>query len=194
MKNIKCNIFKGIIGVACAVLPLQKAHAQYSGNVRVVNERVYGAGASYTVLDENNIYGFGANVNWGVASVLRPVDDNFYGCATFVLHGDISRFNNKENLYKICCVLRLGAGYKRVALVYVNENGLYVDKSSNLSLINGHGVGVDVSLGDYTKLYLDYTHYVPKTDKVKTEQRQLNQKNVVRIGFIFTIVRKEERR
>jgi len=172
-------------------LPMQNVKAQSDKIYDVTNENVYSIGASYTILQQSNIRGYGANVNTGFSSYVKKPDSKLYGCASFLLYGDVSHFNTKDNRFKAGCLLRLGGGYDRVALMYVKESGICFDNHGNFCVIDGHGGGVNITFGPYTKLFVDCVYSWPLSSNQELSQSDMiNQKYAVRIGIIHTLSRR----
>ena len=192
MKSIKQNVLKGVIGIACTTLPLQNAKAQSDKTITITNDAVFGAGASYTMLEQNNVHGFGAAMNVGIASSFNKPNSKFYGCAEFLLSGDVSQFNTKDRRYKVGYTLKAGCGYNRVALMYVKESGIFIDnKPDRISTISARGAGMSVALGAYTKLYGDFLWSWPRSNNsIVTQSDIVNQKYIARIGIIHTMKRR----
>lgn len=191
MKSIKQSILKGVIGVVCAMAPSQIAKAQSDKAFVITNDAVLGAGASYTMLEKNNIHGFGAIINFGAASTFNKPNSNFYGCAEFLCCGDISQLNTKDRRYKAGYTIKVGAGYKRVALMYIKESGIAIDnKPDKICTINAHGVGMSVAVGMYTKIFGDFIYSWPSSNNHIAQSDMVNQRCVARIGLAYTMKRR----
>ena len=193
MKNFKQNLLKTVIGVACAVLPAHKLHAQAIINVdNVTNEIFWGIGGSYTMPSNNDVRGMGVYVNGGVATWVDMYDSKINGCAIILINGGGTRFNTDKYRYDCDVGVRFGVGYGPATVMLIRESGLSVGNRKDIVIKNAYGCGISVALGLYTRINADFMYTMPASNNQSTDvpDELAAKRNIVRLGLVYTLSRK----
>ena len=188
MKNIKRNILKAVISMAC-VLPVTKGHAQDKNSIN--EEYILGAGVSYVIPTQLIPRGVGIYVNNGFAADFQILDTNFGACTEIVAGANAYRFFGDKNTYKYGgdIAIKVGAKYDCVALMGIKNFGLLVEPGKGVKFADGHGIGINVTVGEYIKLYADFVVF-GNTLQSATRPDEDMKKYMSRIGIIYVSLRK----
>ena len=192
MKKLKQNLLKTVVGVACVVLPANRLYGQTINNYELDTDNVVGGCVSYVIPAENNNYGIGLYGNWGIATRLNMPDTKINTGATLMLNAGAMRFNTDANKYRgqIGATFKLNAGYGPVSLEYIKEMGVAIGDKNGTRVIDAHGAGIGVRVGEYLKIYTDFLYATPIFQQGHTAPDDKNQKYALRAGILYTVSRK----